>query len=62
MKTKRRRRVDPDKAAAVALGSFYARLPEPIQRQCGEYGEVRSSVDGSGLCGYCRSGIKPTAK
>ncbi len=52
---KRRRRIDPSKAVAAALGGFYRGIPAPEKRPGSGCGEFRSSVDSSGLCGNCRA-------
>ncbi len=57
---KRRRRIDPSKAAASALGEvaargFYSRLPEPEKITCPRCGEERNSVgQEDGVCLRCR--------
>jgi hypothetical protein len=61
VKERRRRRVDPGKAAASAMGGevaargFYSRIPEPEKIMCSRCGEERNSVgQEEGVCLRCR--------
>jgi hypothetical protein len=59
MKTgKRRRTIDPAKAAAAAGGDpgWYRSIPVPApEKCCGKCQQPRDSVDDRGTCGYCRA-------
>jgi len=55
-KTQRRRKNSairaPEEIQRVTVGFYRA---ETERKTCGECGEMRSSVDSSGFCAYCRS-------
>ncbi len=55
-KTRRRRKnaaIGAPEEIRRVTGGFYR--AEIEGKTCGECGEIRSSVDSSGVCGYCRS-------
>lgn len=60
MKKKRNREPDLRKAREATGGgggSFYHPYPAP-EKCCGECQQLRSSVDDSGRCEYCRAAAK----